>query len=39
VKLELAEYTALAAFQQRVAGRAHVQAALEAEGLLSKATA
>jgi len=36
VNLELAEYTALAAFQQRVAERPHVRAALEAEGLLSK---
>ncbi|MEA3111963.1 MAG: glutathione S-transferase [Caballeronia sp.] len=38
VNLELAEYTALAAFQQRVAERPHVQAALEAEGLRNKAT-
>ena len=38
VNLELAGYTALAAFQQRVAERPHVQAALEAEGLRNKAT-
>lgn len=36
VNLELAEYTALAAFQQRATKRPHVQAALEAEGLLSR---
>jgi len=31
----LSEFTAISAFQQRVACRPHVQAALEAEGLLS----
>ena len=37
VGLDLSRFTALAAFQQRVASRPAVQAALEAEGLLSKA--
>jgi len=32
--VDLSEFTAIAAFQQRVAGRPYVQAALEAEGLL-----
>jgi glutathione S-transferase len=36
VGLELADYSALAAFQQRVAERPHVQAALEAEGLVTR---
>lgn len=38
VNLELGDYTALAAFQQRVAARPHVRAALEAEGLVAKVT-
>jgi glutathione S-transferase len=37
VGLDLSRFTALAAFQQLVASRPAVQAALEAEGLLSKA--
>ena len=37
VGLDLSHFTALAAFQRRVASRPAVQAALEAEGLLSKA--
>ena len=37
VGLDLSRFTALTAFQQRVASRPAVQAALEAEGLLSKA--
>ncbi|HUH56070.1 MAG TPA: glutathione transferase GstA [Rhodanobacter sp.] len=37
VGLDLSRFTALAAFQQRVASRPAVQAALEAEGLISKA--
>jgi len=37
VGLDLSRFTALAAFQQRVASRPAVQAALEAEGLLAKA--
>ena len=37
VGLDLSRFTALAAFQQLVASRPAVQAALEAEGLLAKA--
>ena len=37
VALDLSRFTALTAFQQRVASRPAVQAALEAEGLLAKA--
>ena len=36
VDLDLSEFKALAAFQQRVAARPKVQAAMEAEGLLKK---
>jgi glutathione S-transferase len=39
VDLDLSSFSALAAFQKRVAGRPFVQAAMEAEGLISKAAA
>ncbi|HEY0662644.1 MAG TPA: glutathione transferase GstA [Lysobacter sp.] len=39
VDLDLSEFKALNAFQQRVAARPHVQAALDAEGLGAKAAA
>jgi glutathione S-transferase len=38
VHLDLSQFSVVAAFQQRVAGRPCVQAAMEAEGLVSKAS-